>query len=150
MKLSAVEWCVLALTGLFLTFTVGYFAGTRQAGTVTTSGVTVLTETEASAEETDAAQETAGQEAVASETSGGATSEDTTEVQAESGGLININTAGAAELETLPGIGASLADRIVTYREENGLFASVEEITNVYGIGDGKFAAIEDLITVGE
>ncbi len=63
---------------------------------------------------------------------------------------VNINTAGAAELTALPGIGEVLAERIVAYREEHGPFAAVEDIRNVQGIGEGKLAAMADRITVGE
>jgi len=60
---------------------------------------------------------------------------------------VNINTADAATLETLPGIGPSLAQRIVEYRQANGPFATVQDIMNVSGIGPGIFAKIEELIT---
>ena len=63
---------------------------------------------------------------------------------------VNINTANRAELETLPGIGESTAQKIVSYREDNGLFATIEEIMNVSGIGEGKFEQMKDLIYVGE
>jgi len=62
---------------------------------------------------------------------------------------ININTATAAELETLPRIGPSLAQRIIDYRTANGPFRTVEEIKNVRGIGDTIFADIKDRVTVG-
>ncbi|MBR3887480.1 MAG: helix-hairpin-helix domain-containing protein [Clostridia bacterium] len=62
--------------------------------------------------------------------------------------LINLNTATAAELETLTGIGTSTAKKILNYREQNGKFKSIEEIKNVSGIGDAKYAAIKDDITV--
>ena len=62
---------------------------------------------------------------------------------------ININTASAATLETLSGIGASKAAAIVDYREQHGDFASIEDIKNVSGIGDSTFAGIKDHITVG-
>lgn len=64
------------------------------------------------------------------------------------GGLININTASQAELETLPGIGPTTARSIITFREENGRFATIENIMDVPGIGPAKFAAIAELITV--
>lgn len=64
------------------------------------------------------------------------------------GGLININTAGAQELEQLPGIGPVTAASIIAYREANGPFATIEEITLVSGIGEGKLAEIRDLVTV--
>ncbi len=64
------------------------------------------------------------------------------------GGELNINTATATELETLPGIGPTLAQRIVDYREAHGPFAAVEDIMNVRGIGEGLFSEIRDLIAV--
>jgi len=64
--------------------------------------------------------------------------------------LININTADATLLNTLPGIGPSYAERIVTYRTEHGPFARIEDIQNVSGIGPSTYAKIESLITIGE
>lgn len=64
-------------------------------------------------------------------------------------GRININTAGADELTILPGIGDSLAARIIAYREENGGFSSIYEITQVSGIGEESFLGLRDYITVG-
>ena len=61
---------------------------------------------------------------------------------------LNLNRATAEELAGLPGIGAELAGRIVACREERGGFESVEEIMEVPGIGEGKFAALEGRITV--
>ena len=66
----------------------------------------------------------------------------------ESGGKININTAGKEALMTLPGIGESKADAIIAYREENGGFSSAEEIKNISGIKDGVYAKIKDAICV--
>lgn len=63
---------------------------------------------------------------------------------------ININTATAEELETLPGIGETLAGRIIEYRTEHGKFNSVSELINVSGIGNGRLEAILNYITVGE
>ena len=63
--------------------------------------------------------------------------------------IVNINTATAAQLETLPGIGPVLAGRIIAYREEHGGFRAVEELTKIKGIGTAKVEAILDLITVG-
>ena len=60
---------------------------------------------------------------------------------------VNINTANQTELETLPGIGPSLAQRIIEYRNENGEFEKIEDIQNVKGIGDAKYNTIKDLIT---
>lgn len=62
--------------------------------------------------------------------------------------LININTASLEELDSLPGIGPTIAQRIIDYREENGPFNTIEDIMNVSGIGPSTFEAIQDLITV--
>jgi competence protein ComEA len=62
-------------------------------------------------------------------------------------GLVNINQATREELMTLPGIGEAKADMIIAYREENGRFATIEEIKNISGIKDGVFSKICDLIT---
>jgi competence protein ComEA len=61
---------------------------------------------------------------------------------------IDLNTATAADLDGLPGIGPSLAAKIIDYRTQHGGFHSVDELRNVSGIGDAKFAEIKDLVTV--
>lgn len=61
--------------------------------------------------------------------------------------LVNINTATQTELETLPGIGPSIALKIINYRKENGKFSNVEELKNVNGIGDNKFEAMKKYVT---
>lgn len=63
-------------------------------------------------------------------------------------GKVNINTAGLAELTTLTGIGEVKGQAIINYRTEHGPFASVDELTNVSGIGDKTLAKIRDQITV--
>lgn len=69
--------------------------------------------------------------------------------QATSNYLLDINTATVLQLQELPGIGETLAERIVKYREDCGLFQSIEELTNVEGIGDKKLQDIKTLIRVG-
>ncbi len=61
---------------------------------------------------------------------------------------VNINTANLEKLQTLPGIGASTAQKIIEYREQNGKFQNIEDIKNVSGIGDSKFNNIKDKIIV--
>ena len=63
--------------------------------------------------------------------------------------LVNINTASAQQLSTLPGIGEGYAERIIAYREEHGPFQRTEELLNVEGIGPARLEAILDYITVG-
>jgi len=63
-------------------------------------------------------------------------------------GKININTATLSELDTLPGIGQTYAQRIIDYRNSNGPFKNIEEVKNVRGIGDKTFEKFKDKISV--
>ena len=63
-------------------------------------------------------------------------------------GKVNINTATAEELDTLPGIGPAYAERIIRHRQEQGPFKSIEQIMEVKGIAEGKFEELKDLISV--
>lgn len=63
-------------------------------------------------------------------------------------GKVNINKATATELTSVPGIGASTAQKIITYREENGKFQTIEDVKKVSGIGDSKFESMKDFIAV--
>ena len=62
--------------------------------------------------------------------------------------LVNINTATQAELETLPGIGAITAQRIIDYRNKYGAYKSIEDLKNVSGIGDKKFEDLADKVCI--
>jgi len=64
------------------------------------------------------------------------------------GGLINVNTATATELEELPGVGEVIAQAIIDYRTENGPFTSVDQLLDVSGIGDATLENLRDLVTV--
>ncbi len=66
----------------------------------------------------------------------------------QQGGKVNINLATAAELESLPGIGPALSQRIIEYREQHGPFKAITDLQKVSGIGPKKFASLEPLITV--
>ena len=64
------------------------------------------------------------------------------------GSVVNINSAGAAELQSLPGVGAKTAARIIEYRQKNGPFKKVEELMNVRGIGEKNFLKLKNQLTV--
>ena len=93
-------------------------------------------------------------ESYVTSSSGGVSSkEDTNSAQGSSksttsNAKVNINTATQEELDTLPGIGPSIASKIIDYREQNGKFNSIEEIKEVSGIGDAKYEKIKDSITI--
>ncbi len=63
-------------------------------------------------------------------------------------GKVNLNTADAATLETLPRVGPELAARIIAWRESNGRFGAIEELKSVSGIGDKTFDGLRELVTV--
>jgi len=66
----------------------------------------------------------------------------------QKGDKVNINTATAEELDTLPGVGPSIAQRIIDHRTTHGPFQSIEDIKKVKGIGDATFEELKDKITV--
>lgn len=67
---------------------------------------------------------------------------------AQPGGGISLNTASAAELTTLPGVGDATAAAIIAHREKNGPFTSIEGLLDVKGIGPAKFDALKDLVAL--
>lgn len=65
-------------------------------------------------------------------------------------GMVNLNSASAAELESLPGIGAKVAARIVEYRTKKGPFKRIEDLMNVQGIGEKNFSKLRPQLTLTE
>lgn len=119
---------LVVLTCVFAAFLVGFFAGRNINRTPVH-----ISQLPAPAAETQAPTQPAAQTAPAP-----------TEP-----GILDINTATAAQLESLPGIGPVLAQRIVDYRAEFGNFHAIGDLTNVNGIGIKKLEAILDYITIG-
>ena len=91
---------------------------------------------------------TVGEQQAAAAVDGAESSAATTPGAGSSSGLVNINTASAAELQTLSGIGPSMAQSIIDERTKNGAFASVDDLMRVSGIGEKKLAKIKDCICV--
>lgn len=91
---------------------------------------------------------TVGEQQAAAAVGGAESSAATTPGAGSSSGLVNINTASVAELQTLSGIGPSMAQSIIDERTKNGAFASVDDLMRVSGIGEKKLAKIKDCICV--
>ena len=174
MRLRKIEFIVIALTFAFVCFMGGYFAGSRGSVSFVTAPqqyeepqqyVAVPTQTEV--RETvppvpAVGDSTAGDMAAGAADEIAEPSAEGTEVPAvtvqpgneASGaprggdGKININSASRSELMDLPGIGNVLAGRIVDYRSLYGAYSSIDDIKRVSGIGEKRFEAIRNLITV--
>ena len=131
MKLKKAEIWAIVLTAAFLAAAAGWQLGARRRVPVFT--VAAREETVATGTQTPAAAE-----ADARMMNPG-----------PSDGLIDLNAAGAEELKTLSGIGDVLAARIIAYREENGPFQRVEELTKVNGIGMKILEENIERLTVG-
>lgn len=125
---NKVSILLAAVTVLFVGFTLGLFVGRNSGSSTVTLAVPAQMQTAPTAAAT-APTQTVPEETVSFP--------------------VNINTADAETLAALPGIGQVLAKRILAYRQQNGSFRAIEEITNVEGIGEKKAEAILELITVG-
>lgn len=133
------KWAVLALVVLALVFSVGFLLGRASVPYPIGAAVSRVPETNTENEKQDA-EENEAADSAAAETDGAD--------QAAPQRIVNINTADADTLQTLPGVGEVLAGRIIEYRELSGGFVTVEQLMEVSGIGQQKFDALRDDITV--
>lgn len=142
MKAKLLRWGLLLCCAGFLLFGLGLYFGRTTGGTVLYQRPAAASSVAAEAPEAPEAPETpeAPEEPAAPE-----------ETETEPDGMasrVNLNTADAAALESLPGIGPALAQRIIDYRTANGPFQTTAEIQDVRGIGAGIYEKIKDSITV--
>ena len=142
MKVKLLRWGLLLCCAGFLLFGLGLYFGRTTGGTVLYQRPAAASSVAAEAPEAPEEPETpeAPEEPAAPE-----------ETETEPEGMasrVNLNTADAAALESLPGIGPALAQRIIDYRMANGPFQTTAEIQDVRGIGAGIYAKIKDSITV--
>lgn len=99
-------------------------------------------------EDTSSDAVTSFQYVTSSKTDSTSTGESTSDTSSVAVGKININTATAEELDSIPEIGPSKAKAIIEYRETEGEFSEIEDIMNVSGIGEKTFEKLKDYITV--
>ena len=172
MKLRRLEFVVIGVTLAFACFMGGFFTGRSWSavsivavatdagsGPVAAEPVTPPQQVPQQALPEAAPQIDAGDPASDGAAAGGTQalpgapepeiSSDTAGLPIAGDGKININKAARSELMDLPGIGNALASRIVDYREQHGDFSRIEDIRNVSGIGEKRYEAIQDKITVG-
>lgn len=149
MKAKLLRWGLLLCCAGFLLFGLGLYFGRTTGGTVLyqrpAAASSVAAEAPEAPEEPEAPE--APEEPAAPEKTETAPEETETEPEGMAS-RVNLNTADAAALESLPGIGPALAQRIIDYRTANGPFQTTAEIQDVRGIGAGIYAEIKDSITV--
>jgi comEA protein len=163
MRLRRIEFVFIGLTLAFICFMGGFFVGRNVSSVnlvsvVADSGETHELQVQVEFEVDDTLEspwqnaENANLGEAVQETqkpSSQSLNERPAEVSQGGDGKININFASQTELTDLPGIGNTIASRIVEYRQQNGEYRSIEDIMKVSGIGERRFDAIRELITVG-
>lgn len=132
------RWAVPAAALLALVFSAGFLAGRSSVPYAVAAAANRPPERAAVTQQ-------AGAEQPEPDTEPAETQEPSAQDAAEK---VNINTADVETLQTLPGIGGVLAERIIEYRTVSGGFADIEQLMEVSGIGEQKFAELRDYITV--
>ena len=148
MKITKAERIAILLTLLLVVFFAGFYAhGALAGGELVVEPERRL---EATAEQSgDPVATPIVQTLTVTESSDEELPERNTPENLEDDGKIDLNHATQAQLETLPGIGPVLGQKIIAYREEHGSFHSVEEIMNVSGIGEKTYLKLKDQVKVG-
>ena len=145
---------IYGILALVCAFALGWVLGSGGARETVSVTVAAPSETASALEETasaPAADETAAAEAATTDGASAASAAETQDLALQEPTRekpLNLNTATQAQLELLPGIGPALAQAILDYRAEFGPFTAPEQLMEVPGIGEKRFAAVEQLIDV--
>lgn len=150
MKERHISRLIYGILALVCAFALGWVLGSGGARETVSVTVAAPSETASALEENAsapaAADETAAPEAATTDGASAASTAETQEPTQEK--PLNLNTATQAQLELLPGIGPALAQAILDYRAEFGPFTAPEQLMEVPGIGEKRFAAVEQLVNV--